>query len=82
MNLQFATCVPETALEFINKMYPNNEDLTKDEIPELIDLIKRDILRVQDPNFHQPCQIVAGKKYQSSDDEEIGIAIDKFKELI
>jgi len=82
VSLQFATCVPKTALEFINQMHPNNEDLTKDEIPELIDLIRRDILRVQDPNFHNPCQIVAGKKYQSSDDDEIGIAINKLKELL
>lgn len=75
----FATCEPKRALSFINYMYPDYQDFTKDDIPILYDLISKDILRVQDPEFHQPCQIIAGNKYNSEYDNDISEAIDELK---
>lgn len=69
MGIVFATCDTQRALGFINKMYPDHKDLTKKDIPLLYSLISRDILRVQDPDFHQPCQIIGGNKYKDEDAE-------------
>ncbi|WP_028982867.1 hypothetical protein [Sporolactobacillus terrae] len=62
MGIVFATCEVNRGLEFINKMYPSHEDLAKEDVPLLCDLLKEDVLRVQDPDFHQPCQIILGDK--------------------
>lgn len=82
MSFCFATCIPQTALIFINKMYPKHEDLTKEDIPLLYDLIKQDILRVQDPDYHQPCQIIAGREYKKEYDNEIAEAIKEFQNAL
>jgi hypothetical protein len=79
MSFVFATCEPIRALAFINKMYPRYDDLTKDDVPLLYSLISKDILRVQDPDFHQPCQIIEGNKYSKEFDEEISDAIKEFQ---
>ena len=42
----------------------------------------RDILRIQDPDFHQPCQIVGGKRYDSKHDSIINEAIQEFKDNV
>lgn len=78
MGFIFATCEPVRALQFINRMYPDRKDLTAKDIPLLYALIKRDVLRVQDPDFHQPCQIVVGNNYTQNHKTEISMAIDEF----
>lgn len=75
----FATCEVNQGMTFINKMYPSKVDLTRSDIPLLCDLLHRDILRVQDPDFHQPCQIIAGTNYQESHTDEINDAINQLK---
>ena len=82
MGFVFATCNPERALYFINKMYPEQRDLVKEDISLLYDLIKKDVLRVQDPNFHQPCSIIAGENYKEDYDNKISEAIDEFVKKI
>lgn len=77
MNIQFATCDWNRAKEFIGKMYPN-KTLDESKIEELISLIKKDILRVEDPDFHKPCRITQGKKYEEKYDKEIKTAISNF----
>jgi len=78
--MQFATCEVNRGLEFINKMYPYKEDLTRDDIPLICELLSRDVLRVQDPNFHQPCQVVAGTKYDELRDSlEVNAAVQQLK---
>jgi len=73
----FATCAPNSALAFIRQMYPNQK-VEWEMMPLLEELIKQDILRVQDPNFHQPCQIVTGKNYRKEHDVQIQEAINEF----
>jgi hypothetical protein len=77
--MQFASCQWNPyAKSFIQQMYPSIT-IEDDKIPLLIDLINRDVLRVQDPNFHSPCQIVAGTNYQDSLTTEVHEAIEEFK---
>jgi hypothetical protein len=66
------------ARNHIQKMYPNKViDDTK--ISKLIDLINKDILRVQDPDCHQPCQIVQGTKFKEDEHQElVDAAIQEF----
>jgi hypothetical protein len=77
VNIMFATCAPNSALAFIRQMYPNQK-VEWEMMPLLEELIKQDILRVQDPNFHQPCQIVPGNNYRKEHDGQIQEAINEF----
>lgn len=72
MSFQFATCDRRFALEFLQHEYPNRviED-TPESVGPLLDLIAADLIRVQDPKFHQPCQIVPGNKWDASRQAEI-----------
>ena len=78
----FATCEIDRALSFINKIYSNHEDLTEDDVPHLAALINKDIIRVQDPDFHSPCQIIAGKQYNKRFDASIIQALEQFQEAL
>lgn len=75
-SFMFATCERKRALEFIQKMHPKAElHDTSESAGPLLDLVAADLIRVQDPNFHQPCQIVPGKNWdESRRDEVIGMA--------
>ena len=82
--ITFASCSwngSPGAKNHIQKMYPDKT--IKDElIPILIDLINRDVLRVQDPAFHQPYQIITGNNYTEFHDDEINMAIKQFETMI
>ena len=77
MGFYFASCQPNMALGFIRKMYPSKK-ISWDDMPLLKVLIGEDILRVQDPDFHQPCQIIAGNKYQPERKQEVDAAVQEF----
>jgi hypothetical protein len=53
MNIEFATCERKRALEFIQRVYPSK---TITDTPEcagpLLDLVERDIVRIQDPMMY------------------------------
>lgn len=68
MRIQFATCERPRALEFLRKLYPSHpvEDTPEDAGP-LLDLVQADKLRIQDPGFHKPAQVVPGKKFNTRD---------------
>lgn len=78
MSFQFATCEPARALQFIKTMYPSRT-LDEGKFPLLMKLIGEDVLRVQDPDFHQPCQIVAGNQYSNDKTGDVNAAIAEFK---
>jgi hypothetical protein len=71
MTFQFATCDPKRALTFIQRFYKVEES----DIPCMLNLIKRDVLRVQDPDMHSRCEITAGKKYDTKFDADITEAV-------
>lgn len=53
MNIEFATCERKTALGFIQKVYPSKEITDTPECAgPLLDLVERDIVRIQDPMMY------------------------------
>lgn len=80
--MNFASCQWNPyAKSFLQKMYPS-KPVNDDEIPKLIDLINKDVLRIQDPEYHKPCQIIAGNKYQGEEhDSLIAEAIAELKRV-
>lgn len=53
MKLHFATCERHRALAFIQRVYPDREITdTDDSAGPLLDLVERDVVRVQDPSMH------------------------------
>ena len=79
MTFAFATCDVRRAMEFIKYFYPS---IDKENIPKLTELIRGDVLRVMDPQFHDPCQIIRGNAYDSKHDSEIIAAIQELKKAI
>lgn len=77
---QFASCQWEPyAKSFLQKMYPA-KNIDAEKIPKLVSLINEDVLRIQDPAMHQPCQIVIGKNYVAEEhDGQVADAISEFK---
>jgi hypothetical protein len=82
MGIVFATCNISNAIRFINSNYPDKKDLTQEDIPKLTNLIKDDVLRVQDPMMHNPCQIILGKKYIKKHDDAITEAIEELEKRL
>lgn len=73
----FATCDPKRAFLFIKKFH----NVEEDDISDLLKLIKSDIARVLDPNFHSPCQIILGKKGRDEDIEKIKLACEPLRKV-
>ena len=82
MGIVFATCDVKRAMGFINKMYPNHKDITEEDIPQLVKLINQDVVRVQDPDFHRPCQIIAGRNYAKEYSVDVADAIAELKNVL
>ena len=65
---QFATCDRQRALGFIAAVYPNCEiSDTAESAGPLLALVERDIVRIQDPEYHaknNTIQVVAGKNWK------------------
>lgn len=82
-SFMFATCDRRMALDFLKKQYPLRivED-TPDSAGPILDLVAADLIRVQDPDFHQPCQIVAGKAYDEDLASEILQACQAFHDRV
>ena len=73
MEIQFATCERESALEYIQKVYPNRviED-TQEGISDLLDLVEKDVIRIQDPMIYgNRIGIVPGKNWNESMREKV-----------
>ena len=53
MQIEFATCERHRALEFIQRVYPSKTITdTPDCAGPLLDLVERDIVRIQDPAMY------------------------------
>jgi hypothetical protein len=67
MSFMFATCERHRALEFLKALYPSHvvED-TKESWGRVLDCVERDEIRVQDPAFHDPCEIVPGTNWANA----------------
>lgn len=53
MNIEFATCERHRALGFIQQVYPSKKITdTPDSAGPLLDLVEKDIVRIQDPMMY------------------------------
>ena len=53
MAIEFATCERSRALEFIQRVYPSKKITdTPASAGPLLDLVEKDIVRIQDPALH------------------------------
>lgn len=53
MNIEFATCERDTALRFIQRVYPSKTITDKPESAgPLLDFVEKDIVRIQDPMMY------------------------------
>ena len=53
MNIEFATCERGRALEFIKRVYPSKIITdSPDSAGPLLDLVEKDIVRIQDPTMY------------------------------
>ncbi len=68
MNVHFATCERNRALGYLQKVYPTRDIADSDECAgPLLDLVEKDILRVQDPMMHgNRIAIIPGKNWSES----------------
>ena len=80
MVVEFATCEVGRAIRFINNAYKPTAELKPEDVPLLCDLLRRDILRVQDPTFHGLAAIVLGTQGSMERDRaEIDAAVEQLK---
>jgi len=80
--MYFATCQWNPyGKQFLQQLYPSIkiEDLM---VQKLIELMNQDILRIEDPNYHQPCQIIQGEKYKPEHNELVQEAMEEFQENV
>lgn len=70
MAFYFATCDRQRALGFLKKLYPSAviEDAPESAGP-LLDLVERDVMRIPDPDFHQPAQVIPGDAWNEAERE-------------
>ena len=53
MNIEFATCERDRALSYIQRVYPSSVITdSPDSAGPLLDLVERDIVRIQDPAMY------------------------------
>lgn len=72
MNIQFATCDRRRALEFLQKLYPKSRvSDTGDSAGALLDWVEKDIVRVQDPDYHNPATIIPATNWKEEYRSEV-----------
>jgi hypothetical protein len=72
MHIEFATSCRSTALRFLQSVYPSQTITdTPDSAGPLLDLVERDVMRVQDPMMYgSRIAIVPGKNFDESQRED------------
>jgi len=68
--IQFATCERKKALEYLQKVYPSRTITdTQESAQALLDLVEKDLVRIQDPFMYgNRIQVVPGKKWVESEE--------------
>jgi hypothetical protein len=72
VEVQFATCERHSALKYLQHVYPSKVVTdTPDCAGPLLDLVARDVMRVQDPHMYgNRIAIVPGNKFDESQRDE------------
>ena len=83
MGFQFATCNKNMAMLHLKKAYPKR-DISEESLKEIMPFITADIVRIQDPDFHSPVQVVPGTNWTECPvkRKEIKAAFQKFHDSL
>ena len=79
MNISFATCVRNTALGYLQTIYPNKGITdTEQSAKPFLDFVEKDIVRIQDPMMYgKRIGVIEGKNWNEKYRDEL-IAACKF----
>ncbi len=76
MQIAFATCERHAALGFIQAAYPDREIAdAADSAGPLLDLVEKDIVRIEDPGMHGRCGVIPGTNFKSA-----GVSAEQIRE--
>ena len=74
MDINFATCERNRALEFLKKVYPNYDVKDEGTAKDLLDLVEKDIVRIQDPMMYgNRIQVTAGTNWKENEEDRTKI---------
>lgn len=79
--MMFATCETKRGLDFLKK-HLEDDSIKKEDVPNLIELVEMDILRVTDPDFHSELVLIGGKSYDENYKEQIEKARNEVMEMM
>jgi len=84
MNIQFATCERKRALEYLQKVYPGEKiEDTPESAGKLLDLVEKDIVRIQDPYMYgDRIGVIPGKKWDEKYRRDVIKAVQILEKLI
>jgi len=80
MSLYFATCVVNTAKEYLKRSFPEKE-IDEASAPKFFEAVGKDWLRVCDPNFHSKGMVIGGDKFTEASPQEIEDATKEIKAI-
>lgn len=60
--IMFATCDKQIALRHLRLAYPSYE-IAEEDTKKIMKYIESDVVRIQDPGFHNPPQVVPGSNW-------------------
>jgi len=63
--MKFATCNVNRGLKYLSE-YFSWWNINKKDVPTLVEMMEKDVIRVTDPDFHQDLHLLEGSNYDSS----------------
>ena len=82
MGFSFATCDRRSALGFLKKSYPAREIDDSGATATLLDLVEKDVIRVQDPMMHPNTQIIPSTNWDETQRDQIVAICQKFHDSV
>ncbi len=78
----FSTCDRRRALGFLKTLYPACVVEDSGTTKELLDLVEKDILRIDDPMMHNPAQVRLGKNCDPSQETAMIAVCQRFHDAV
>ncbi len=69
--INFATCDWTMAVRFLKQMNVVRNDAEARDVPHLKEMLEKDWIRIQDPNFYDPAQMTEGVNYKDRDQNKL-----------
>ena len=82
MGFSFATCDRKSALGFLQKSYPGREVDDSGSTATLLDLVEKDVIRVQDPMMHPNTQIIPARNWDEDRRDQVVAVCQAFHDSV